>query len=128
LFEADHLVAASKLRAEFGSTLGEQAVSDRLGDAEEVTVRGVEDCGCRRRDASELAPCAGILLAVLEEPLQQSALVQNLETARLQAHRAHQLGRLGILLQHQHIDVVEAKLGRQHHSRRTATTDDHVEH
>jgi hypothetical protein len=127
LLDACHLVAAADLSAELDGALGQQAVGDRLRDAEDVTVRGVQ--GCRRRlvDPGEAAG-TGILLAVCQEPVQQAALVHDLDAARMQAERADQLARLRILLQHQHVHVVEPQLARQHHPGRTAPADDHVEH
>src|SRR6185437_2818344 len=70
----------------------------------------------------------GILLAVGQEPVQQTALIHDLDAARMQAQRADQLARLRILLQHQHVHVVEPQLARQHHSGRTAPADDHLRH
>ena len=128
LLDACHLVAAADLSAELDGTLGQQAVGDRLRDAEDVTVRGVQ--GRRRRlvDPGEAAGAAGILLAVREEPVQQTALVHDLDAARMQAQRADQLARLRILLQHQHVHVVQPQLAGQHHPGRAAAADDHLGH
>src|SRR4029077_11554367 len=79
-------------------------------------------------DPGEVADATGILLAVCQEPVQQTALIHDLDAARKQAQRADQLARLRILLQHQHVHVVEPELARQHHPGRTAPADDHLRH
>ena len=121
-------MAAADLSAELDSALGQQAVCDRLRDAEDVTVRGVQVGRPRLVDRGEVAGATGILLPVREEPVQQTALIHDLDAARMQAQRADQLARLRILLQHQHVHVVEPQLARQHHPGRTAPGDDHLRH
>ena len=68
---------------------GVQPLRRRLGDAgEETTGR--------------------VLLAEREEPLQQTALVHHLDAARMQAERADIVGRLRLLLQHDHVHTAGA--------------------
>ncbi|CAH0300305.1 hypothetical protein SRABI128_04160 [Microbacterium sp. Bi128] len=78
-------------------------------------------------DPGEATHAAGILLPVGEEPVQQPALVHDLDAARVQAARTDRLARLGVPLQHEHVHVVQPQLAGQHHSRRAATANDHVE-
>jgi hypothetical protein len=88
--------------------LGEpgQAIGDRLGYAEDVAVCGVQVRRPGFVNRGEAARAAGILLPVCEEPVQQSALVHDLDAARVQAERADRLARLRVLLQHEHVHVV----------------------
>ena len=128
LLDTRHLAAAADLCAELGGALSQQAIGDRLGDAKDVAVCGVQ---IRRRgfiDSGEAANAAGILLPVCEEPVQQPALVHDLNAARVQAKRADRPARLRVLLQHEHVHAVQPQLAGQHHPRRPAATNDHVEH
>lgn len=70
---------------------------------------------------------ARILLPEREELLQQPALVQDLDAARAQAERADCFAGLGILLQHEHLDIVQQQLAGRHHPRRAAAANDQIE-
>ena len=126
LAQPDQLAAAPDLGAELGGVLGQQAVGDGLRDAEDVGVRGVQPVRRRLGDAGEEA-ADRVLLAEREEPLQQTALVHHLDAARVQAERADDLGRLRVLLQHEHVHAVQPQLAGQHHAGRSAAGDDHVD-
>jgi hypothetical protein len=116
------------LGTEFDGAFGQQAVGDRLRDAENVGVGGVQVHRQGFLDPGEAADAAGILLPLCEEPVQQPALVHDLDAARVQAERADRLARLRVLLQHEHVHAVQPQLAGQHHPRRPATANDHVEH
>ena len=107
--------------------LGQQAIGDRLGDAKDVAVCGVQVHRPGLVDPGEATDAAGILLPVGEEPVQQPALVHDLDAARVQAERTDRLARLRVLLQHEHVHVVQPQLAGQHHPRRAAAANDHVE-
>ena len=85
LLEASHLGAAADLCAELDGALGQQAVGDRLGDGQDIAVGGVQRHGLGCLDPGEAAGPAGILPAIGKEPLQQPALVHDLDAARVQA-------------------------------------------
>lgn len=107
--------------------LGQQAVGDRLRDAEDIGVRAVQTGRPGLVDGGEEPACLEPL-SVREEPLQQPALVHHLDAAHMQAERTDDLGRLRRLLQHDHPHTVQPQLGGQHQTGRSATGDDHVEH
>jgi hypothetical protein len=127
LFHPRDLAAAADLRTELGGALGEEPVGDRLRDAEDVGVGGVQVLRQGLVDPRETAD-AGILRPVGEEPVQQPALVHDFNAARVQAERTDRLARLRVLLQHEHVYAVQAQLAGQHHARRPAAADDYVEH
>jgi hypothetical protein len=127
LLEACHLAAAADLRTEFDGALRQQAVGDRLLDAEDVAVCGVQVHRQGFLDPRE-ASDPRVLLPLCEEPVQQAALVHDLDAARVQAERADRVGRLSVLLQHEHVHAVQPQLAGQHHPRRPATANDHVKH
>ncbi len=112
LLDAGHLEATTDLCAEFDGTLLQEAIGDRLGDAEDVRVRGVQVHRPRAGDSGEPADTAGILLPVSEEPVQQPALVHDLDASRVQAERADGPARFSVLLQHEHVHIVEPQLAR----------------
>jgi hypothetical protein len=107
--------------------LGQQPIGDRLRDAEDVAVRGVQPLRRRLGDAGEEA-AERVPRAVLEEPVQQPALVHQLDAAHVQPKRTHVQGRLLLLLQHEHLHPVQAQLGGEHHAGRSASGDDDVSH
>jgi hypothetical protein len=82
LAQPDHRAAAPDLGADLGGVLGQQAIGDGLRDPEDVGMRGVQPVGRGLRDAGE-EPADGVLLAAREEPSQQTALVQHLDTAHV---------------------------------------------
>ena len=128
LLDTGHLAAAADLCAELAGALGQQAIGDRLGDAEDVAVCGIQVRRPGFVDRGEAAGAAGILLLVCEEPVQQPTLVHDLNAARVQAEQADRLARLRVLLQHEHIHVVQPQVAGQHHPRRPAAANDHIEH
>ena len=83
--------------------------------------------GARLVDAGE-ETADRVLLAEREEPLQQTALVHHLDAAHVQAERADNLGRLRVLLQHEHVHAVQPQLAGQHQAGRSAAGNDHVNH
>ncbi len=107
--------------------LGQQAVGGGLRDAEDVAVRGVHPVGPGRLDAGD-ETTDPVLLAVLEEPLQQTALIHHLDAAHVQAERADVRGRLRLLLQHDRVHAVQPQLAGQHQAGRSAAGDDDVNH
>jgi hypothetical protein len=127
LAESGEFVAAPDLGAEFGGVLGEQTVGEGLRDAEHVRVGGVQPFRCRFGDAGEEA-ADRVLPAECEEPFQQAALVHHLDAACVQAEGTDHGGRLGRLLQHEHVHAVQAQLAGQHQTGRSAADDDHVDH
>lgn len=90
-------------------------------------MRGVQVLGPRLVDAGEVT-AARVLPAVREEPIEQPALIQDLDAAHVQAERTDLFGRFGLLLQHQHVHLVQPQFAGQHHAGRSATGDDHVGH
>ncbi|MCY1235968.1 hypothetical protein D9M72_486010 [compost metagenome] len=88
---------------------------------------GVQVRGSGFVDRGEAAD-TGILLSVCEEPVQQPALVHDLDAARVQAERADCISWLRVLLQHEHVHLVQSQLAGQHHPGRAAAANNHVEH
>jgi hypothetical protein len=127
LAQPDQFAAAPDVDAEFGGMLGQQAVGDGLRDAEHVRMCRVQPVRRGLLDAGE-ETAERVLLALREEPLQQTALVHHLDAARVQAERADNPGRLRVLLQHQRLHVVQPQLAGQHHAGRSAAGNDHVNH
>ena len=127
LVQPHQLAAAPDLGTELGGVLGQQPVGDRLRDAEDVRVRGVQPVRRRLADGGE-ETADRVLLAECEEPLQQTALVHHLDAARVQAERADNPGRLRLLLQHERVHAVQPQLAGQHQAGRPAAGHDHVNH
>ena len=127
LAQPDHFAAAPDLDAELGGVLGQQALGGGLRDAEDVRMCGVQPVRRRLGDAGE-ETTDRVLLAVREEPLQQTALVHHLDAAHVQAERPDNPGRLRRLLQHDHVPAVQPQLAGQHHAGRSAAGNDHVNH
>jgi hypothetical protein len=127
LAEPDDFAAAPDLGAELDGTFGQQAVGDGLGDAENVWMRGVQTLWRRLVDAGEEAS-ERVLLAECEEAVQQTALIHHLDAAHVQPERPDVPGRLGLLLQHEHVYAVEPQLTRKHQAGRSAAGNDHVNH
>jgi hypothetical protein len=126
LAQPDQFAAAPDLGAELGGVLGQQALGDGLRDGEDVGMCGVQPLRPRLGDAGEETADRD-LLAEREEPLQQTALVHHLDTARVQAERAGLPGRLR-LLQHERVHAVQPQLASQHQAGRSAAGNDHVNH
>jgi hypothetical protein len=127
LAQPDQFAAASDLGADLDGALGQQTIGGGLRDAEDVRMRGVQPVGPALADAGEetadLVPPA-----VLEEPLQQTALVHHLDAAHMQAERTDHPGRLQLLLQHDHVHAVQPQLAGQHQAGRSTAGNDHVDH
>jgi len=107
--------------------LVEQPLGDRLQGGEAVRVRRVQPVRPRLVDAAEETADLE-LLTNREEPVQQPALVHHLDAARVQAAPAGLPGRLGQLLQHDHLHAVQPQLAGQHQAGRSAADHDHVNH
>jgi hypothetical protein len=127
LAQPDQFGAAPDLGAELDGVLGQQALGEVLRNAEDVRMCGVQPLGRRLRDAGEEA-ADRVLLAECEEPLQQAALVHQLDAARVQSEPTGMRGRLQLLLQHEHLHAVQPQLGGQHHAGRSTAGDDYVNH
>ena len=127
LAQPDHFAAAPDLGTEFEGTLVEQPLGDRLRGGEAVRVRRVQPVRPRLHDAAEETADLE-LLTDREEPVQQAALVHHLDAARVQALPAGLLGRLGQLLQHDHVHSGQPQLAGQHQAGRSAADHDHVNH
>jgi hypothetical protein len=125
--DRDQLGPAPHVGAEAGGVLGQQADDDGLRDAQDIRVRGVQQVRLRLADAGEVA-AERMLPAEREEPVQQTPRVHQLDGARVDAQRAHDLGRLRLLVQHEHLHAVQPQLGGQHHAGRPAAHHDDVEH
>ncbi len=127
LTQPDQLAAAPDLGADLDGVLGQQALGDALRDAEHVRMRGVQPVGPRRADAAEES--AGLVLpAEQEEPLQQTALVHQLDAAHMDTECPGLPGRLRQSLQHDHVHAVQPQLGGQHHAGRSTADNDHINH
>jgi hypothetical protein len=106
--------------------LDQQPVDGGLRHGECVRMGGVEVGRRGLGDGGEAADRH--LPAELEEPVQQTALVHHLDTARVQAECADDLRRFRVPLHHDHLDAVQPQLGGQHHAGRSAAGNDHVDH
>jgi hypothetical protein len=109
LLEPHHLEPAPDLRADLPRMLGEQPVDDGLRDTQHVPVRGVQPIGPlgeRAGDAGEEA-AEGKPAAVRQEPLQQAALVEDLDAAHMQAQRPDDRCGLDLVVQQQHVHAVQ---------------------
>ena len=127
LGEAGQLGAAADLGAERGGVLGQQPLGGGLRDAEDVPVGGVEPARRRLGDGGEEA-AEGVAGPGGEEPVQQAPLVHDLDAAHVQAQRADDPVRLGLLFQHERADAVQPQLGGEHQPGRAGADDDDVEH
>jgi hypothetical protein len=127
LLETGHRTTAPDLRTRFDRMFFEQVLDDRLRDAEQIRVRGIQALGRRCGDSGE-QPAGRTPSSVLEHALQQSAHGHQLETADVQTDDADDRRALGLLLQDEHPHVVQPQLGGQHRAGRPAPGDDHVEH
>jgi len=128
LAQPDQFAAAPDLGAELDGVLGQQTLGGGLRDAEDVRMCGVQPVRRRLVDAGEGKTTDRVLLAVREEPLQQTALVHHLDAAHVQAQRTGMPGRRRLLLQHDHVHAVQPQLAGQHHAGRSAAGNDHVNH
>jgi hypothetical protein len=127
LAQPDQFAATPELRTKLGGALGQQAVGGGLRDAQDVGMSRVQPVGRRLGDAGEEATNR-VLLAVREEPFQQTALVHHLDAAHVQTERADETGRLRLLVQHEHVRAVQPQLRGQHQPGRPAADNDHVNH
>ena len=126
LLETGHRATAPDLRAQLDRMLFEQADDDRLRDAQQIGVRGVQARGRGLVDGGEEA-AGRTLSSVFENALQQPAHRHQLDAADVQADDADERRGLGFLLQDEYPHVVQPQLGGQHRAGRPAPGDDHVE-
>ncbi|MBB5959648.1 hypothetical protein FHS29_006269 [Saccharothrix tamanrassetensis] len=105
----------------------EEADDDRLRDAQQIGVRGVQALGHGFGDGGEES-AGRALSSVFEDALQQSAHRHQLDGADVQTDYADERHGLGRLFQDEHPHVVQPQFGGQHRASRPATGDDHVEH
>ena len=127
LLETGDRATAPDLRTQFDRMLFEQAIDDRLRDAQQIGVRGIQALGRGFGDGGEEA-AGRTLSSVLENALQQSAHRHQLETADVQTDDADERRGLGLLLQHEYPHIVQPQFGGQHRTGRPAPGNDHVEH
>jgi hypothetical protein len=105
----------------------EQVNDDRLRDAQQIGVRGIQALGRGFVDGGEEA-AGRTLSSVFENALQQSAHRHQLETANMQTDDADERRGLGFLLQDEYPHIVQPQFGGQHRTGRPAPGNDHVEH
>jgi hypothetical protein len=127
LVEAGHRTPAPDLRAQAGRVFLEQADDDRLRDAQQVGVRGVQAGGRGFVDGGEEA-ARRTLPSVFEHALEQPAHRHHFDAPDVQTDDAGERRRLGVLVQDKDPHVVQPQLGGQHRTGRTATGNDHVVH
>lgn len=127
LAQPDQFAAVPDLGAECDGVLGQQALGDRLRNAEDVGMRGVQPFGPPLVDGGE-ETADRVLLAQREEPLQQTALSHHLDAAHVQPERTGVPGGPRLLLQHDHPHALQPQLGGQHQPGRPASGHDHVNH
>jgi hypothetical protein len=114
------------MRTQVDSVFLEQKVDDRLRDAQQVGVRGVQALGRGFVDGGEEA-AGRTLPSVFEDALQQPAHGHQLEAANVQTDDAGERHGLGFLLQDQDPHIVQPQFGGQHRTGRPAAGNDHVE-
>ena len=127
LLETGHRTTAPDLRTQFDRMFFEQVIDDRLRDAQQIGVRGIQALGRGFGDGGEEA-AGRTLSSVLENAIQQSAHRHQLETANVQTDDADERHGLGFLLQDEYPHIVQPQFGGQHRTGRPAPGNDHVEH
>ena len=127
LLEIGHRTTAPDLRTQFDRMFFEQVNDDRLRDAQQIGVRGIQALGRGFVDGGEEA-AGRTLSSVFENALQQSAHCHQLETANMQTDYADERHGLGFLLQNEYPHIVQPQFGGQHRTSRPAPGNDHVEH
>lgn len=126
LFETGHRTAVTHPRTQFDRMLLEQLNDDRLRDAEQIGVRGIQALGRGFVDGGEEATGRAPSSA-FENALQQPAHCHQLDTADVQTDDAHERHRLGVLLQNEYAHIVQPQFGGQHGAGRAAAGNDDVE-
>jgi len=123
LREAGDLTRTVELHRQLDDPAGEDALDVLLPEAEAVGVPGREVADVQF-DAAESRDLR--LLTLGNESIDDSALIENLEGARVQSTRAR-AGQIlvGTTLDDRDVDSRQRQLARQHQSRRTATDDHH---
>ena len=127
LLETGHRTTAPDLRTQFDRMFFEQVIDDRLRDAQQIGVRGIQALGRGFGDGGEEA-AGRTLSSAFENAIQQSAHRHQLETADMQTDDADERHGLGFLLQNEYPHIVQPQFGGQHRTGRPAPGDDHVEH
>jgi hypothetical protein len=129
LDEVEQGAAPTEHRSSLDRMLLQQPVGDGLGEAQHVRVRRPQALRRQRRLADmRERPDQRVPLPSREEPVRQAALVEHLDAAGVQPQGPDVRHRLGVPLQHQHLDPVQPQLAGQHRAGRTAPHDDHVAH
>ncbi|MBB3724644.1 hypothetical protein FHR33_000504 [Nonomuraea dietziae] len=105
----------------------EQMIDDRLRDAQQISVRGIQALGRGFGDGGE-DTADRTLSSAFEKALEQTAHCHQLETADVQTDYADERRGLGFLLQNEYPHIVQPQFGGQHRAGRPAPGDDHVEH
>ena len=105
----------------------EQMIDDRLRDAQQIGVRGIQALGRGFGDGGE-DTADRTLSSAFENAIQQSAHRHQLETADMQTDDADERRGLGFLLQNEYPHIVQPQFGGQHRTSRPAPGNDHVEH
>ena len=123
LREARHFTSAIDRHRQLADPLGQDALDVVLPQPEPVVVPGGEVADVERdhgeaRDLSDLS--------LREEPIGDSALIEDLDGARVQAARARADELLaGAPLDNGNVDARQRQLARQHQPRRTSSGDHH---
>lgn len=107
--------------------LFEQVNDDRLRDAQQIGVRGIQALGRGFVDGGEESP-GRTLSSVFANAIQQPAHCHQLETANVQTDDADERHGLGFLLQNEYPHIVQPQFGGQHRASRPAPGNDHIEH
>ena len=127
LLETGHRTTAPDLRTQFDRMFFEQVIDDRLRDAQQIGVRGIQALGRGFGDGGE-ETADRTLSSAFENAIQQSAHRHQLETADMQTDDADERHGLGFLLQNEYPHIVQPQFGGQHRTGRPAPGNDHVEH
>ena len=125
LLETGHRAPVPDLRPQLDRAFFEQPIDDRLRDAQQIGVRGIQILGRGFGDGGEIGP-GRTPPSVFENALQQPAHRHHFETADVQAHETDERSRLGLFLQNEDPHTVQPQFGGQHRTGRPASGDDDV--
>jgi hypothetical protein len=127
LADPDDPLSPADVRAEFASTLVQQALQPRLREPQ-PTQRRIGEPGEVHLHAAEREPGsrAGARVARRLEPVQQTAVAQQVQDLPAEAACLRRLPQPRLPLQHQRPHTGKAQLARQHQPGRARSCDDHV--
>ena len=126
LLETGHRTTAPDLRTQSGRMLFEQVNDDRLRDAQQIGVGGIQALGRGLVDGGEQST-GRTPSSVFAQAIQQSAHGHQLETAHVQSDDADERHGLGFLLQNEYPYAVQPQFGGQRRAGRPAPGNDHVD-